>query len=99
MTVPYGATCSYADIARKVGSPKAFRAVGQANHINPVPIIVPCHRIVGSNGSLTGYGGGLATKEALLRLEGIPVPSGDQRPQKRVVKPPEKSTAQTTLPY
>jgi methylated-DNA-[protein]-cysteine S-methyltransferase len=68
--IPYGSTCSYADLARRVGRPKAFRAVGQANHRNPVAIIVPCHRVVGSAGSLTGYGGGLEIKEKLLRLEG-----------------------------
>jgi methylated-DNA-[protein]-cysteine S-methyltransferase len=68
--IPYGATCSYADLARKIGRPRAFRAVGQANHRNPVAIIVPCHRVVGAGGSLTGYGGGLPTKEKLLRLEG-----------------------------
>ena len=70
--IPYGTVCSYADIAREIGSPRGFRAVGQANHNNPVPIIVPCHRVVGSNGTLTGYGGGLSIKEKLLRLEGIP---------------------------
>lgn len=68
--IPYGKTCSYADIAREVGSPRAFRAVGQANHNNPIPIIVPCHRVIGTNGTLTGYGGGLSTKEKLLKLEG-----------------------------
>jgi O-6-methylguanine DNA methyltransferase len=71
LRIPYGATCSYADLARKVGRPRAFRAVGQANHQNPVAIIVPCHRVVGSGGSLTGYGGGLEIKEKLLRLEGV----------------------------
>jgi methylated-DNA-[protein]-cysteine S-methyltransferase len=70
--IPYGKLCSYADIAREVGSPRGFRAVGQANHNNPVPIIVPCHRVIGSNGTLTGYGGGLSVKEKLLELEGIP---------------------------
>jgi len=69
--IPYGKTCSYADLAKDVGSPRAFRAVGQANHNNPVPIIVPCHRVIGSNGALTGYGGGLSIKEKLLELEGI----------------------------
>ena len=69
LNIPYGKTCSYADIARQVGSPKAFRAVGQANHNNPIAIIVPCHRVVGANGTLTGYGGGLSTKEKLLQLE------------------------------
>lgn len=68
--IPYGTTCSYADIARKIGRPKAFRAVGQANHVNPIAIIVPCHRVIGAAGTLTGYGGGLSTKEKLLRLEG-----------------------------
>ena len=63
-------TCSYADIARAIGRPTAFRAVGQANHDNPLAIIVPCHRVLGANGTLTGYGGGLSTKEKLLRLEG-----------------------------
>ena len=71
--IPYGTTCSYAELARRVGSPRAFRAVGQANHNNPVAIIVPCHRVIGANGSLTGYGGGMETKELLLRLEGASV--------------------------
>jgi methylated-DNA-[protein]-cysteine S-methyltransferase len=70
LQIPYGTTCSYADIARAIGRPKAFRAVGMANHVNPVAIIVPCHRVIGANGLLTGYGGGLSTKEKLLRLEG-----------------------------
>lgn len=72
LRVPYGKTCSYADIAREIGRPNAFRAVGQANHDNPIAIIIPCHRILGANGTLTGYGGGLNTKEKLLRLEGAP---------------------------
>jgi methylated-DNA-[protein]-cysteine S-methyltransferase len=70
LRIPYGQTCSYADIARAIGRPNAFRAVGQANHDNPLAIIVPCHRVLGANGTLTGYGGGLSTKEKLLRLEG-----------------------------
>lgn len=70
LRIPYGETRTYADIAREIGRPQAFRAVGQANHDNPVAIIVPCHRVVGSSGTLTGYGGGLSTKEMLLRLEG-----------------------------
>jgi methylated-DNA-[protein]-cysteine S-methyltransferase len=70
LRIPYGTTCSYADIARAIGRPKAFRAVGMANHVNPIAIIVPCHRVLGANGLLTGYGGGLSTKEKLLRLEG-----------------------------
>jgi O-6-methylguanine DNA methyltransferase len=72
LRIPYGKTCSYADIAKQVGSPRAFRAVGQANHNNPIPIIVPCHRVITSSGTLGGYGGGLDVKERLLRLEQAP---------------------------
>ena len=68
--IPYGQTRSYGDIARQIGRPKAFRAVGMANHENPIPIFIPCHRVVGSDGSLTGYAGGLELKKALLGLEG-----------------------------
>jgi len=68
-TIPYGETVSYKDIALKIDNPKAVRAVGGANHNNPVSIIVPCHRVVGANGSLTGYGGGLEAKKWLLELE------------------------------
>lgn len=67
--VPYGQTASYGRIAAAVGSPKACRAVGMANHANPIAIFIPCHRIIGSDGSLTGYGGGLDIKRALLALE------------------------------
>ncbi|MEJ2258876.1 MAG: methylated-DNA--[protein]-cysteine S-methyltransferase [Woeseiaceae bacterium] len=67
--IPYGETVSYGDIARRVGRPKAVRAVGAANGRNPIPIVIPCHRVIGSTGDLTGFGGGLDTKEALLRLE------------------------------
>ena len=67
--IPYGETVSYGDIARAIGKPKACRAVGMANHANPISIIVPCHRVVGSNGKLTGYGGGLAVKQWLLEHE------------------------------
>jgi methylated-DNA-[protein]-cysteine S-methyltransferase len=70
LQIPYGKTCSYGDIAEAIGRPQAFRAVGQANHDNPIAIIVPCHRVLGANGTLTGYGGGLTTKEKLLQLEG-----------------------------
>ncbi len=69
LEIPYGATRSYAAIAKKIGRPKAVRAVGAANGRNPIPVVVPCHRVIGSNGALTGFGGGLDTKEALLRLE------------------------------
>lgn len=68
-TIPYGETRSYGEIARQIGSPGAFRAVGLANGHNPIGIIVPCHRVIGSNGSLTGYGGGIDRKRALLELE------------------------------
>jgi methylated-DNA-[protein]-cysteine S-methyltransferase len=69
-TVPPGRTASYADIARAIGAPAAVRAVGAANGANPVAVIVPCHRIIGSNGTLTGYGGGLERKRWLLAHEG-----------------------------
>ncbi len=67
--IPYGQIQTYKDIAIKVGSPKGFRAVGLANNRNPIVIVVPCHRVVGSSGSLTGYGGGLPVKEYLIELE------------------------------
>ena len=68
-TIPFGKTCSYRDIAEKIGRPKACRAVGMANNRNPVVIIVPCHRVIGQDGDLTGYGGGLPVKRLLLELE------------------------------
>jgi methylated-DNA-[protein]-cysteine S-methyltransferase len=67
--IPYGETISYGELAKRVGNPKASRAVGAANGSNPIPIVIPCHRVIGSNGKLTGFGGGLPTKEALLALE------------------------------
>jgi methylated-DNA-[protein]-cysteine S-methyltransferase len=67
--IPYGETCSYQDVAVSVGNPKAVRAVGGANGNNPIPIVIPCHRVVGSDGSLTGFGGGLDNKRFLLDLE------------------------------
>jgi methylated-DNA-[protein]-cysteine S-methyltransferase len=67
--IPYGETTSYGDIASRIGRPKAVRAVGAASGRNPIPIIVPCHRVIGSSGDLTGFGGGLGAKRALLRLE------------------------------
>ena len=69
--VPYGTTISYAELARRMQRPRAVRAVGAANGANPIPIILPCHRIVGADGTLTGYGGGLDTKGRLLSLEGV----------------------------
>ncbi|SES42559.1 methylated-DNA--[protein]-cysteine S-methyltransferase [Salipaludibacillus aurantiacus] len=68
--IPYGSTKSYKQIASEIGAPKAVRAIGGANNKNPVPIIIPCHRVIGSNGAMVGYGGGLDKKEILLRLEG-----------------------------
>ncbi|MEE9347440.1 MAG: methylated-DNA--[protein]-cysteine S-methyltransferase [Robiginitomaculum sp.] len=68
--VPYGETCSYGAIARAIKNPKASRAVGGANNANPIPVIVPCHRIIGADKSMTGFGGGIPTKEFLLDLEG-----------------------------
>lgn len=67
--IPYGQTCSYEHIAKQIGSPKACRAVGSANNKNPILIVIPCHRVIGKNGSLTGYGAGLPVKQFLLELE------------------------------
>ena len=67
--IPYGKTCSYKDIAEKIGSPKAARAIGRANNKNPIILIIPCHRVIGSDGRLVGYGAGLELKERLLALE------------------------------
>jgi methylated-DNA-[protein]-cysteine S-methyltransferase len=67
--IPYGQTISYGELARRIGNPNASRAVGLANGSNPIPIVIPCHRVIGSNGKLTGYGGGLPIKEKLLALE------------------------------
>ncbi len=77
--IPYGHVISYGELAKRIGRPSASRAVGAANGANPIPIVIPCHRVIGGNGSLTGYGGGLAIKTALLQLEGsiphqIPIP-------------------------
>jgi methylated-DNA-[protein]-cysteine S-methyltransferase len=69
LRIPYGETASYGDIARAVGEPQASRAVGAANGQNPIAIVVPCHRVIGANGTLTGYGGGLDNKRILLELE------------------------------
>lgn len=67
--IPYGATISYGELARRIGQPQAVRAVGAANGRNPLPIVVPCHRVIGADGSLTGFGGGLPAKRHLLSLE------------------------------
>jgi methylated-DNA-[protein]-cysteine S-methyltransferase len=71
LTIPFGETRSYAEIARAVGRPTAFRAVGAANGRNPISIVAPCHRVIGANGTLTGFAGGLKAKEYLLGLEGL----------------------------
>src|ERR1019366_3190908 len=70
LAIPYGETRTYADVARAVGKPNAFRAVGMANNRNPIAIVVPCHRVIASDGTLCGYGGGLDVKRKLLELEG-----------------------------
>ncbi|HKC48544.1 MAG TPA: methylated-DNA--[protein]-cysteine S-methyltransferase [Myxococcales bacterium] len=75
-TIPYGVTTSYGELARRLGEPKASRAVGAANGANPIPIIVPCHRVVGSRGELTGFGGGIERKRWLLEHEGALIPLG-----------------------
>lgn len=71
--IPYGQTISYGELAQRIGNPKACRAVGLANGRNPISIIVPCHRVIGANGTLTGYGGGLPRKRWLLQHEGVAV--------------------------
>lgn len=71
LTIPYGSTCSYLDIANQLGDANATRAVGAANGNNPIGIIIPCHRVIGSDGKLTGYAGGLPRKQFLLELEGV----------------------------
>ena len=75
LKIPYGETRSYADLARAVGCPRGFRAVGAANHDNPIAIVVPCHRVIGSDGGLGGYGGGLDAKRWLLELEHVHTPA------------------------
>ena len=74
--IPVGATTTYGELARRIGTPQACRAVGLANGSNPIAIVVPCHRVIGSNGTLTGYGGGLERKRWLLELEGARLPFG-----------------------
>ncbi len=74
-TIPYGSTITYKELAQCVGNPAAIRAVGRANGSNPIPIVIPCHRVIGTDGSLTGFGGGLLLKEQLLSLEGAYTPT------------------------
>jgi methylated-DNA-[protein]-cysteine S-methyltransferase len=68
--IPYGTTISYKQLAKRVGATKGYQAIGRANAVNPIPIVVPCHRVIGTNGSLVGYTSGIKTKEFLLKLEG-----------------------------
>jgi methylated-DNA-[protein]-cysteine S-methyltransferase len=74
--IPYGETISYSELARRVGNPKASRAVGSANGANPIPIVIPCHRVIAADGGLGGFGGGLLVKQALLELETATQQSG-----------------------
>lgn len=90
--IPYGQLTSYGVIAHRIGLPQSSRAVGAANGANPIPIVIPCHRVIGSSGALTGYGGGLDIKEKLLRLEGIEVEGDPGSPRSRV------ASAQVRLP-
>lgn len=76
--IPYGTTQTYGQIARAIGRPTACRAVGAANGQNPLPIVVPCHRVIGANGTLTGFAGGLELKRRLLQIEGVRVPGASQ---------------------
>lgn len=78
LAIPYGRTCSYSELAHVIGRPQAVRAVGTANGANPIAIIVPCHRVIGGDGSLTGYAGGLPRKQQLLELEGVLQPAQAQ---------------------
>lgn len=84
-SIPYGQITSYGEIARQIGLPRASRAVGAANGANPIPIVIPCHRVIGASGTLTGYGGGLDIKEKLLLLEGIEVQTDHPTPASRIV--------------
>jgi methylated-DNA-[protein]-cysteine S-methyltransferase len=79
LEIPFGGTTTYGSIAKTIGRPAAIRAVGAANGANPIPILIPCHRVVGSDGSLTGFGGGIDNKRLLLALEGVVVDAERQR--------------------
>jgi methylated-DNA-[protein]-cysteine S-methyltransferase len=81
--VPYGTTITYRELASRVGKPQAVRAVGAANGQNPIPIVIPCHRIIGTDGGLRGYGGGLDLKRRLLELEGADAPARPRKPRAR----------------
>lgn len=92
LDIPYGETWSYLQVAERLGKPGSVRAVGQANGANPIPIVVPCHRVIGANQTLTGYGGGIPTKVKLLALEGFQV-FGD-----KVYPPGAPAPVETQLP-
>ena len=83
--IPYGQMISYRELAARVGSPRAFQAVGQANGHNPLPILIPCHRVIASDGTLGGYSGGLERKRFLLHLEGNDLPAAPP-PRRRIVR-------------
>jgi methylated-DNA-[protein]-cysteine S-methyltransferase len=87
LEIPFGETRSYGQIAKQVGRPKAMRAVGGANGSNPIPIVVPCHRVIGSSGKLTGFGGGLETKARLLKIES----ANGSGPHRKGVRIPRKA--------
>jgi methylated-DNA-[protein]-cysteine S-methyltransferase len=91
--IPYGETVSYGELTRRLGRPRASRAVGAANGRNPIPIVVPCHRVVGANGSLTGFGGGLPIKRLLLELEA----NSSGRPRRRIKRGASWSLARLPL--
>ncbi len=91
--IPYGKTVSYGELARRIGKPSAPRAVGLANGANPLPIIVPCHRVIGADGSLTGFGGGLPIKRKLLALEGAGPEDSSPQSSFKWAAPPRPSAA------
>jgi methylated-DNA-[protein]-cysteine S-methyltransferase len=91
--IPYGQTISYGELARRIGNPSAPRAVGLANGANPLPIIVPCHRVIGADGSLTGFGGGLPIKRKLLALEGASAQESSPQESFKWAAPPRPSAA------
>ena len=96
--IPCGTTVSYAELARRIGRPSAVRAVGLANGANPVGIVVPCHRVIGANGTLTGYGGGLERKRWLLEHEGV-VSAGEKQGQLFRELPDRRAGIRNTSPY
>jgi methylated-DNA-[protein]-cysteine S-methyltransferase len=91
--IPYGQTISYGELARRIGKPSASRAVGLANGANPLPVVVPCHRVIGADGSLTGFGGGLPIKRKLLALEGADAEEAGPQESFRWAAPPRPSAA------